>query len=81
MVPKEELKCGDDIWYFDDIKKFTLASFYKWQKEIYFYSFNEIFIRSDYDKSLLIREYMLFVIKMYFYAQVFLLLPDSSTYI
>ena len=70
--------------YFDDIKKFTLSSFYKWKKEkekIDFYSFNEIFIRSGYYKSLLIRKYMLFVINMYFYSPIFQLLPDSSTYI
>ena len=66
------------------LKKSALSLFYKSKKEkekIDFCRFNEIFIRSGYYKSLLIREYMLFVINMYFYSPVFQLLPDSSTYI
>ena len=64
----------DDIWSFDNIKKFALASFYKRKKNKnkFFYSFKEIFIRSGYHKSLL------FVLNMYFYDPVFQLLPDSS---
>ena len=54
MVIEEVLKYEDDKWSFDSIKKFTLASFYKWKKKnkqkkkrkTYFYSCKEIFIRT-----------------------------------
>ena len=33
MVSKEKLKCEHNIWSFDNIEKFGLASFYKWKKK------------------------------------------------
>ena len=33
MVSKEKLKCKHNIWSFDNIEKFGLASFYKWKKK------------------------------------------------
>ena len=48
-VCEEELKWENDIWYFDKIKKYGLASFYKCKKKeklkIDFYRCKKIFIR------------------------------------
>ena len=33
MVTEEELECEHDIWSFDNIEKFALASFYKQKKK------------------------------------------------
>ena len=52
MVRKEKLKCKHNIWSFDNIEKFGLASFYKWKKKKkkkdekhIFYRCKKIFIR------------------------------------
>ena len=53
---KEELKCEDGIWSFDNIKIFALASFSSEKKKkwkIDFCSCKEIFIRSGYCKLFL----------------------------
>ena len=33
MAMEKELKCEVDMWAFDKIKIFALASFYKWKKK------------------------------------------------
>ena len=81
MISEEELKCEDDVWSFDSIKKFSLASLNRVNRKMrnWFYSCKEIFIKSGYCKFLLNQGYMLFVIGMNFYVPVFHLFPDFAT--